>query len=202
MTEVTRVPLQPIAKGSLTKLWLGIVVAVLLAAGLAWAAVPQGVSVEELQAGEGPSPTATDVVLVNYVGKLADGTVFDEGQATPLPLEGMIEGFAEGAVKMQKGGKYLLEIPAEKGYGDEAKVNPMTGQVAIPAGSDLVFEVELLDFMSLEEFQQRMQAMQQMMQMQQGQPGQPGAPGAPPMPQGAPPMPMPQPLPQPMPPQQ
>ena len=43
----------------------------------------------------------------------------------------------------------------------------MTGEVAIPANSDLVFEVELLDFMPFEQFQQRMQAMQQMMQMQQ-----------------------------------
>ncbi|WP_374409056.1 FKBP-type peptidyl-prolyl cis-trans isomerase [Pelagerythrobacter sp.] len=191
MTEITRVPLQPIAKGSLTKLWLGVAVAVLLAAGLAWAAVPKGVSVEELQAGTGPNPATSDVVLVNYTGKLADGTVFDEGQATPLPLEGMIPGFAEGAVKMQKGGRYLIEIPAEKGYGEEAKVNPMTGEVAIPAGSDLVFEVELLDFMPFAEFQQRMQAMQQMMQMQQGgAPGEAGQPGQPmPQPQPMPPQP-------------
>jgi FKBP-type peptidyl-prolyl cis-trans isomerase FkpA len=92
---------------------------------------------------------------------------------------------------MQKGGKYLVEIPAEKGYGDEDKVNPMTGQVAIPAGSDLVFEVELLDFMPFEEFQQRMQAMQQMMQMQQGQ--QPGAPSrAQQIPMPPPPQPQPQ----------
>ena len=36
MTEVTRVPILPIAKGSLTKLWLGVVAAVLLGAGIAW----------------------------------------------------------------------------------------------------------------------------------------------------------------------
>ena len=193
MTEVTRVPLQPIAKGSLTKLWLGVVVAVLIAAGLAWAAVPKGVAVEELQAGSGPFPATTDVVLVNYTGKLADGTVFDEGQATPLPLEGMIPGFREGALKMQKGGKYVVEIPSDMGYGDEEKVNPMTGEVAIPAGSDLVFEIEMLDFMPFEEFQQRMQAMQQMMQQQQGQGGQamPGQP-APAQPIPMPPPPQPQ----------
>ena len=193
MTEVTRVPLQPIAKGSLTKLWLGVVVAVLIAAGLAWAAVPKGVAVEELQAGSGPFPAATDVVLVNYTGKLADGTVFDEGQATPLPLEGMIPGFREGALKMQKGGKYVVEIPSDMGYGAEEKVNPMTGEVAIPAGSDLVFEIEMLDFMPFEEFQQRMQAMQQMMQQQQGQGGQamPGQP-APAQPIPMPPPPQPQ----------
>ena len=40
MTEITRVPLQPIAKGALTKLWLGVVAAALAAAGVAWAALP------------------------------------------------------------------------------------------------------------------------------------------------------------------
>ncbi|MEO1220419.1 MAG: peptidylprolyl isomerase, partial [Pseudomonadota bacterium] len=30
MTEVTRVPIQPIAKGSLTKIWLGVLVAILI----------------------------------------------------------------------------------------------------------------------------------------------------------------------------
>ena len=41
MTEVTRVPLQPVAKGSLTKLWIGVIVAALIGVGLAWAAVPK-----------------------------------------------------------------------------------------------------------------------------------------------------------------
>ena len=40
MAEVTRVPLQPIAEGSLTQLWLGVIVAALLGAGLAWGWVP------------------------------------------------------------------------------------------------------------------------------------------------------------------
>ena len=51
MTEITRVPLQPIKKGSLTKLWLGVAVAVLLGAGLAWAAIPKGLDVETVTAG-------------------------------------------------------------------------------------------------------------------------------------------------------
>ena len=67
MTEITRVPLQPIKKGSLTKLWLGIVVAVLLAAGLAWAAVPRGLDVETVTAGTGDSPKLGDVVFVQDV---------------------------------------------------------------------------------------------------------------------------------------
>ena len=50
MTEITRVPLQPIKKGSLTKLWLGVLLAVLVAAGLAWAAMPRGLDVETVTA--------------------------------------------------------------------------------------------------------------------------------------------------------
>lgn len=178
MAEITRVPLQPIEKGSLTKLWLAVIIAILIGAGVAWAAVPKGVEVTELTAGTGPSPVATDVVLVNYTGKLKDGTVFDEAQGAPLPLEGMIPGFVEGVTQMKKGGKYKMKIPAEKGYGAEER-GP------IPANSDLFFEIEVLDFIDGQEFQQRMQAMQQMMQ-QQGMEG-PGGPGGPPipMPEGA-----------------
>lgn len=176
MTEVTRVPILPIKKGSLAKLWLGVAAAALAGAGLAWAAVPDSVSVVQIVAGTGDSPAPDDVVLVNYVGKLKDGTEFDRGERAPLPLQAVTPGFAEGLTKMRKGGKYRLEIPAEKGYGAEEKVNPQTGEVVIPANSDLVFEVELLDFISNADFQQ-MQQMRQAMEhaAAQGQaPGQPG----------------------------
>lgn len=188
MAEVTRVPLQPIAKGSLLKLWLGVLIAVLAGAGLAWAAVPAGVSVDQLQAGSGPNPGENDVLFVKYTGKLADGTVFDEWSPPPIPVEGIfpegsplfmqniVPGFREAAGKMQKGGKYLIEIPAAKGYGD----TPPPG-APIPPGADLVFDVELVEFMSEEDFQRRLQALQQLMQMQQQQGGD-GA-GAPPPPQ-------------------
>ncbi|MCP5396252.1 MAG: FKBP-type peptidyl-prolyl cis-trans isomerase [Sphingomonadaceae bacterium] len=179
MAEITRVPLQPIQKGSLSKLWLGVIVAILLGAGIAWASVPKGVSVTELTAGTGDSPAITDVALINYTGKLADGTIFDEGQATPLKLDSVIPGFTEGLLKMKKGGKYRLEIPSEKAYGAE-------GGGPIPPNSDLIFEVELIDFMDGREFEQRMQMMQQMMGPQG--PGGPGAPGdGSPIPVGPPP---------------
>ena len=77
MTEITRVPLRPIAKGSLTKLWIGVIVAVGLALLLAWSLAPQGYGLTVLEEGEGPTPSADDVIFVNYTGKLADGTVFD-----------------------------------------------------------------------------------------------------------------------------
>jgi len=168
MSEITRVPLQPIAKGSLTKLWLGVIAVILVGAAIACAVVPKGVSIETLRQGTGPSPSASDVVWVNYTGRLKDGTIFNEGLQTPLPLDGMIEGFRKGALQLQKGGKYIMTIPSDKAYGAEPKSNPQTGEIVIPANSDLVFEVELLDFMSMADFQARMEQMQQMMQLDQG----------------------------------
>ncbi|QUL36628.1 FKBP-type peptidyl-prolyl cis-trans isomerase [Erythrobacter sp. JK5] len=204
MAEVTRVPIHPIAKGSLTKLWLGVIVAILLGGGLAWAALPKSFSMDTIAAGEGASPQVGDMAFVKYTGKLADtGEVFDESQDIPLPIEGIfpegtpfpvedgatIPGFFKGLQQMQKGGKYELFIPAEDAYGAEEKADPQTGEVRIPANSDLVFEVELVDFMSRQEFDRNLAILQQALQQQMpGGPG-PGGPGGPPPsapPEGAP----------------
>ena len=172
MAEVTAVPLQPIRTGSLVKLWLGVLALIAAGAALAWFTVPRTVSVTTITAGMGASPTVGDVVIINYTGKLADGTVFDQGQNRPLPLDpGTIPGFTEGLTQMQKGGKYTLEIPAAKGYGAEEKTNQQTGEVVIPANSDLTFDIDLLDFMSRADFERRMQMLQQLQQLQQQQQG-------------------------------
>jgi FKBP-type peptidyl-prolyl cis-trans isomerase FkpA len=185
MTEITRVPLRPIAKGSLTKLWLGVIVALLVAAGLAWAALPKGVDVETIAEGSGPHPGASDVVFVRYTGKLADGTVFDQSkelpfdtggllpQGMPMQVSGVVLGFSEGLQQMQKGGKYRLFIPADKAYGH----TPAPG-APIPPDADLTFDVELVDFMSEADAQRRFQVLQQMMQQQQAKQGGPAQPAA------------------------
>ena len=190
MTEITRVPLQPIARGSLAKLWIAIVVAILAAAAIAWLTVPAGVSIKVLKAGEGAHPGPTDVVFVDYTGKLDDGTVFDQSQplplppaargllpqGTPLPLDSMLPGFREALVKMQRGGSYVAHIPSSKAYG----ATPPQG-APIPPNADLTFDIQLIDFMPRDEFDGRVQVIQQMLgQQQPGGPG--GGPGA-----GAPP---------------
>ena len=182
MTEIHRVPLQPIAKGSLTKLWLGVIAALLVAAGVAWAAAPKGVEVDTIVEGSGPNPSASDVVFVKYVGKLADGNEFDRSKELPFPtggllpegmpmqVSGVVPGFAEGLQQMQKGGKYRLTIPSDKAYG----ATPPPG-APIPPNADLVFDVELVDFMSEADAQRRFEVLQQMLQQQQQKQGGAGA---------------------------
>ena len=85
MTEITRVPIKPVAKGSLTKLWIGVALAIAVGGGLAWSAVPRGLDLDVEVAGAGKTAAKGDVVFVKYKGKLAaDGTVFDESQNIPL----------------------------------------------------------------------------------------------------------------------
>ena len=87
-----------------------------------------------MRAGTGDNPEASDVVFVHYTGKLADGTVFDQSQ--PISAAGaghparrhadaardMVPGFREAALQMQSGGKYTVEIPADKAYGAEGRI--------------------------------------------------------------------------------
>jgi FKBP-type peptidyl-prolyl cis-trans isomerase FkpA len=173
MTEITRVPLQPIAKGALTKVWLGVAAIALAAGGVAWAALPSSVQVETLTAGSGESPTADDVVLINYKGTLPNGKVFDQAQQVPMALNEVVPGFTKALVQMQRGGKYKVEIPSELAYGDKA-----VGE--IPANTDLMFEIELIDFKSRAEIEEQQRILQQMRQMQMQQMQGGGAPvGAP-----------------------
>jgi FKBP-type peptidyl-prolyl cis-trans isomerase FkpA/FKBP-type peptidyl-prolyl cis-trans isomerase FklB len=101
-----------------------------------------GLQVEMLAAGEGPTPTATDTVLVHYEGRLADGTVFDSsyqrGQPAAFGVSDVIPGWTEGLQLMRPGGKARFTIPPELGYGAAG-----AGGV-IPPNAVLVFDVELL----------------------------------------------------------
>lgn len=102
-----------------------------------------GLQVEHVKEGSGKSPKSTDTVKVHYTGKLIDGTVFDSSvqRGTPLefPLNRVIPGWTEGLQLMKVGGKAILTIPPELGYGEHG-----AGDV-IPPHATLVFEVELLD---------------------------------------------------------
>ncbi len=153
MTEITRVPLQPIAKGALTKLWLGVAAAALAAAGVVYASLPPGVDVEVVKAGTGAGPTENDVVTINYKGTTPDGKVFDEAKGAKLPMQGIIPGFVKALEEMQPGGSYKIVIPSELAYGKE-------GAPGIPPNTDLHFEIDLIKVQSRADAEKEMQAEQ------------------------------------------
>lgn len=167
MTEITRVPLQPLTKGSVSKIWLGTLAAVLVGGTVAIAAKPPLVGVKTLKAGEGPNPTAADLIMVNYVGKLDNGTVFDQNKNVIMQMQGTIPGFAKALAQTQRGGKYLIKIPAKLAYGDKA-AGP------IPANSNLTFELDVVDFRNRAELEMQQRMMERMMQSRGGA----GAPSA------------------------
>lgn len=100
--------------------------------------------VTDVVVGTGAEVVAGDQVTVNYVGMLADGTVFDAsanhgGPATFFIGVGqVIPGWDQGVVGMKEGGKRILVIPSALAYGD----NGISG--VIPGGATLKFEIELV----------------------------------------------------------
>ena len=103
---------------------------------------PSGLQYEVVKAGTGVKPIATDTVVVNYKGTLTNGNEFDNsykrGEPASFALNGVIRGWTEGLQLMPVGSKYKFYVPYQLAYG----LNDMQ---AIPGGSVLVFEVELLD---------------------------------------------------------
>jgi FKBP-type peptidyl-prolyl cis-trans isomerase FkpA/FKBP-type peptidyl-prolyl cis-trans isomerase FklB len=103
---------------------------------------PSGLQYQVIKGAEGRKPTATDTVHVHYHGTLLNGQVFDSsvqrGEPISFPLNQVIAGWTEGLQLMSIGSKYKFFIPSELAYGDQAVGT-------IPAGSTLIFEVELLD---------------------------------------------------------
>lgn len=101
-----------------------------------------GLQYEQLRAGVGDFPGATDKVTVHYCGWLVDGTQFDSsyraGQPVTMPLDQVVKGFREGVQLMQPGAIFRLTIPPALAYGAAG-----AGDV-IPPNSTLVFTVTLL----------------------------------------------------------
>lgn len=97
------------------------------------------------QDGTGEKPSKGSTVKAHYTGYLLDGTVFDTSIERGEPIEfvlgvgQVIPGWDEGIALMSKGEKAVLYIPYYLAYGDR-------DLGVIPPFSNLVFEVELIDF--------------------------------------------------------
>jgi uncharacterized protein (TIGR02145 family) len=102
-----------------------------------------GLQYSVIKQGAGPSPKATDIVKVKYVGTLIDGKEFDSsikrGQPAEFSLNGIIPGLTEALQLMNVGSKYRIVVPANLAYGEQG-----AGGI-IPPNATLIFDVELLD---------------------------------------------------------
>ncbi len=100
----------------------------------------------DLEAGTGAEAKSGDCLVVKYYGTLANnGNVFDENFTKPSAIgfqlgQGrVIEGWDKGVAGLKEGGIRRLVIPAAQAYGSQAQGD------MIPANSDLVFVVKLLE---------------------------------------------------------
>ena len=100
-----------------------------------------GLQYKVIKEGTGKTPKATDMVSVNYEGKLLDGKIFDSSYERKKPetfgVTGVIKGWTEALQLMKEGGIYELYISSDLAYGDQ-------GNQSIPGGSTLIFKVELI----------------------------------------------------------
>lgn len=98
----------------------------------------------DTEVGKGPEVQPGATVTVHYTGALVkNGIIFqsshDFGNPITFGLDQVIAGWTEGVPGMKVGGTRRLVIPAEKAYGSSSPAPN------IPANSDLVFDIELIN---------------------------------------------------------
>jgi FKBP-type peptidyl-prolyl cis-trans isomerase FkpA len=105
---------------------------------------PTGLQYWDIKQGAGTTAATGQKVEVQYTGWLTDGHKFDSSVGTGRNFAFMlgqgqvIKGWDEGVAGMKVGGKRQLRIPPQLAYGDRGFPG------AIPAGSTLIFDVELM----------------------------------------------------------
>ena len=104
----------------------------------------QGMKVEIIKEGTGESAKNGNIVSANYIGTLENGKKFDSSYDRGEPFSftlgkgEVIKGLEEGVSGMREGGKRLIIIPPNLGYGETGAGN------AIPPNSELYFTVQLI----------------------------------------------------------
>lgn len=103
----------------------------------------ESLQVTDITPGTGAEASKEATITAHYTGALAkDGTIFqsskDTGEPFTSPLSGLIPGWQQGIPGMKAGGKRRILIPAAQAYG-------ATERPGIPANSDLVFDIELIE---------------------------------------------------------
>jgi FKBP-type peptidyl-prolyl cis-trans isomerase FklB len=104
--------------------------------------LPSGLQYQVIKQGTGAIPKSTDTVKAHYAGTLINGEEFDNsykrGEPLQIGVSSVIAGWTQALQLMPVGSKWKLFIPSSLGYGDRAAG-------AIPPGSVLIFDIELID---------------------------------------------------------
>ena len=98
----------------------------------------------DIEEGTGQVVQPGDTITAHYTGALCkNGIIFqsshDFGNAITFGLNQVIKGWTDGVPGMKVGGWRRLIIPAEQAYGASSP------SPNIPANSDLVFDIELME---------------------------------------------------------
>jgi FKBP-type peptidyl-prolyl cis-trans isomerase FkpA len=140
---------RPAHKGRAVKLWLGFLLVIAAGIGLAWLGAgslrPEvsstGLEFRTIKAGTGEPIHPQDAALLDYIGTLDDGTVFDNSEShggpQPFTMGQVFPGFAEAMERMSEGGEYRFTMPPRLAFGEGP---PPQG---FPPNSSLTFEVRV-----------------------------------------------------------
>lgn len=106
---------------------------------------PAGLQLKILEQGSGAEVQAGQTIVVNYLGQVWNGEVFDnsyDGGTTisfPIGVGMVIAGWEKTLVGQQIGTRLLVSIPSDLGYGDQG-----VPQAGIRGGDTLVFVVDVV----------------------------------------------------------
>lgn len=104
--------------------------------------LPSGLQYKLLKEGNGPKPTANDIVRVFYRGTTIDGVEFDSNmgkEPVTFMASQVIPGWTEGLQLFNAGSRFMLYIPYNLAYGTSKQ-----GSVIEPYMT-LIFEIDLLE---------------------------------------------------------
>ena len=102
--------------------------------------------------GKGVLPKPGDYVKINYIGKMLDGSAFDQSDPNDpfvfrVGYRIVIQGWDKGIQKLPVGSKASLLVPAEMAYGS-------SGLGEVPPNTPLLYELEVLDILSPDAYDQ------------------------------------------------
>jgi FKBP-type peptidyl-prolyl cis-trans isomerase len=97
--------------------------------------------------GAGATANVCSRITVKYVGKLLNGTTFEDtttGSGVSFSLGGVIPGWQKSIPLIKPGGSINIYLPPSLAYGSQP-VKDNNGNVVIPGDSYLIFSIQLLN---------------------------------------------------------